>query len=384
MAERGVVPTAAITYASFAAPISMLGVVWPEVRAEFGQSLGTLGVVSLIYGIARMALATSGRILVTRVGTGRAFVVALTLLGISCLLLASSPTWPIFLVAIAGVGLTSGLIDSIGAVFIATLGEVGSAGLIHGFYGFGATVGPLLVAGLPGWRWPLLAAVAGVVVALTSAVVVRDRWPAVAVEDSTTAETDGAPTTRRWLIPVSLVLFATFVAVEVTTGQWIFTYLTDDRGLGDGRAAVAVSAFWAGLMTGRLLMAGSAVGRLIDRLGLGSLAATAAIGIIGVAIAPVGVAMVALAVAGVALAPIIPSLFATTTARVGATRASSIAGWQLVATNLGAISLPTATGALVDASGPGVVVIVVMITLGLVGLPLLLALGRLSQPLPGE
>ncbi len=380
MANRGTVPAAAITYASFALPISMLGVVWPEVRAEYGQSLGTLGVVSLIYGVARMALATSGRSLVTIVGTGRAFVIALALLALSCSLLAASPSWPIFLVAIGCIGLTSGLIDSIGAVFIATLGEVGSAGLIHGFYGFGATVGPLVVAVLPGWRWPIVAAIAGVGLALASAVVVRDRWPTVETRASSSADVEVASAPPRAVIAVSLVLFATFVAVEVTAGQWVFTYLTDGRGLGDGRAAVAVSAFWAGLMAGRLLMAGAVVGRIIERLGLGALAGTAGAAVIAVIALPPTIAMVPLVVAGMALAPIIPTLFATTALRVGNQRAASIAGWQLVATNFGAISLPTVTGVLVDTSGPSVVVIVVIVTLGLVGAPLLLTLDRMTTP----
>ncbi len=356
----------------------MLGVIWPDVRAEFDQSLGTLGIVSLIYGVARMSSATSGRPFVDRVGTGRAFILSLGVLAAVCGLLAGAPSWPIFLVSIAAVGFISGLLDSIGAVFIATLGEVGSAGLIHGMYGFGATVGPLLVAVLPGWRWPILATVGTGLVALTFSTVVRDRWPVVTKPDDTGPVTTDEPGPRRSVIIVSLVLFAAFVAVEVTAGQWIYTYLTDARSLADGPAAVAVSAFWAGLMIGRLLMAGRFIAGIIHRLGLGAFAVAAAGGILMVTVIPSDLALLPLALAGVALAPIVPTLFATTTARVGGRRSAQISGWQLVATNLGAISIPTLTGSLVDASGPGVIIVVITLTLAAIGLPLLVTLDRLT------
>ncbi len=373
------VASAAVTYAAFAVPISMLGVVWPDVRSEFDQSLGTLGIVSMIYGIARMSSATSGRPLVARLGTGWSFIVALGVLGAACAVLASASSWPMFLVAVAGIGMMSGLLDSIGAVFIATLGHAGSAGVIHGFYGFGATVGPIVVAVLPGWRWPIIAAVIGVSCALVVAAAVRDRWPEVVTPGDGERSVDDHPSaipTR--LIVVSLLLFATFVAVEVTTGQWIYTYLTDSRDLADGPAALAVSAFWGGLMIGRFLMAGSAAARVIERAGLASLAGTAAVGIVAVAFVPSAIVVIPIALAGLSLAPIIPTMFATTAARVGVRRSASIAGWQLVATNIGAISVPALTGLLVDLSGPGVVLAVVTVILGALGVPLLLGLDRLT------
>ncbi len=66
-----VVGSCSVTFLSFAMPVSMLGVMWPDVRERFGQSLGALGVVSLVYGLSRMSTSGSGRVATRRFGIGR-------------------------------------------------------------------------------------------------------------------------------------------------------------------------------------------------------------------------------------------------------------------------------------------------------------------------
>ena len=177
---------------------------------------------------------------------------------------------------------------------------------------------------------------------------------------------------------LSILLFATFVAVEVTTGQWAHTYLTDARAVGDGAAAVAVAAFWGGLTTGRLLLAQRSVSRLVGRVGLPRFAVGTGALMVALIVLPVVLAAGVLALAGLALAPIIPSLFATTSARVGAAHSPRMSAVQLLAANAGAIGAPTTTGVLVARVGPGVVM-AVAIVLAAIGAPLLRAAGRLPS-----
>ena len=54
----------------------------------------------------------------------------------------------------------------------------------------------------------------------------------------------------------------------------------------------------------------------------------------------------------------------------------SIAGWQLVAANVGAIGVPSITGFLVDHVGPGAIAIVWLAVL-IIGVPLLIAAAQL-------
>lgn len=370
-------PTTSVagTFASFALPIAMLGVMWPEVRARFDQSLGTLGFVALVYGIGRMSTATTGRILIRRVGMQRAFLLALGALTIVTIVLATASTWPVFVVAMGIVGMVSGALDSIGAAFITGLRNVQSAGLIHGSYGIGATVGPLVVAVSPSWRTAVaFGALAASAAALTAART-RSGWPDPAERSSSRGTLAEVP---RMATMVSLALFALMVAAEVTAGQWVHTYLTEQRGAGDRSAAVAVAAFWGGLTFGRLALSRRAVSDLLDRIGMipPVIVATAAFAVLD--IVPIGLSGVVLVGGGLALSPVVPWLFATTSDRVGSHHTPTIAGWQLIATNVGAISVPFLVGIGVDARGPRIVLLALFLV-GAAGVALLIVERRLPR-----
>ena len=360
----------------------MVGVYWPEVQVEFGQSLGALGWVSLVYGIARMSTALAGRVVLQRTPMGLAFVATLLTLAAGTIALASAATWTIFLLSVALVGATSGLIDSLGAIFITTISDVANAGLIHGMYGFGATVGPLIVVVTPGWRWSTIAAALIVAAAIIVAWLSRSSWPApVEGPDTGTNMPDSEPartTARPAVVFASLGAFASLVALEVTTAQWTFTYLTESRLLDESLAAVSVSGFWAGLMTGRLLMSRRSMTRMIDQLGTVKLSLVALASFASVAIVPAVGTVVALAVAGLALGPLVPTLFARTRARVGDAQASRMAGRQLLATNIGAITIPTITGLMVDATDARIIIVAIITVLGAISLPLLATLRRIA------
>lgn len=364
-----------MTFLSFAMPVSMLGVIWPDVRGRFDQSLGTLGLVSLVYGVSRMVTCASGRRLIALFGTGRAFVFTLALLAASCSELGAAPNWLAFLAGVAGIGMTSGALDSIGAVFITRLRDVGSAGLVHGFYGVGATLGPLVVAVVPTWRVALIVSSAVTVAAGALAYRTRNHWPPDQERHELTMSPE--PIDRRAVL-LSLGLFVCFVGIEVSTGQWAHTYLTDHRGVGDRFAALGVAGFWGGITIGRLALSRPMVMAAVTRLGLATLAGTAAALLAAITVTPPSIATGLLVGVGLALSPIIPTLFATTALRVGIVHAQRLAGWQLLAANTGAIATPSLTGWLVDRVGPGTIAIVWFAVIA-AGFPLLLADRRLPR-----
>ena len=143
--------------------------------------------------------------------------------------------------------------------------------------------------------------------------------------------------------------------------------------------AIGVAGFWAGATIGRLTMSHPAVARLINRVGLAGVASACAAMLLGLVVAPRGVGLGCLMLAGVALAPIVPSMFATTSGRVGASLVTRVSGWQLIATNLGAITVPAFVGELVDSQGPDIIPTVAIGIVVAVGIPLLLLTKRLPN-----
>jgi len=354
----------------------MVGVYWSQVQEAFGQSVGALGLVSLVYGIGRMSTALAGRALLRHMAMGRAFVVALIALAAASLAIAGSTSWVLFLVAVGAVGVMSGLLDSLGAIFITTIGDVGSTGLIHGMYGLGATVGPLIVIAAPTWRWSALASTVIVGGAIVVAHRARQSWPQPVPVTAVAGQV--AEPVNPVVIFASLGAFASLVALEVTTGQWIFTYLTESRRFEGDLAAIGVSGFWAGLMAGRLLMSRPGVTPFVDRMGTVKLGLAALAAIVGAMMLPSPLAVGALVFAGICLGPLIPTLFARTRERVGEVHAARMAGRQLLATNVGGVGVPFLTGLLVDATDPGVIIMVILVVLGLIALPLLATLRRVA------
>jgi MFS family permease len=371
---------AAATFLAIALPLGMLGVVWPDARLELGQSLGSLGVVTSTYGLVRLVTATSGRPIAHRFGMGRAFVAGLVGLVLSGVALTLAPSWPLFVAATVVLALTGGVVDSLVALYLSTRANVSDAGLVHGMFGVGASVGPLVVAALPGWRSALGAGVIATTVALAVAFRARTTWPTSAGGQSPVAARR-VPLPRRG-VTVSLGVFVAAVAVEVTLGQWSYAWLTEARGVTVAAAALAVSAFWGGSTAVRLVMARPRIATLIARWGLAPSGAVAAAVLTTLTVLPVvpdAAAVVAFGTTGVALAPVVPTLFAKTAARVGTAGAERIAGWQLLAFNVGAVGLTALTGVLVDRIGPGVVVPVVAVVAGTLTLPLLRAADRLHR-----
>ena len=379
-ARRATVLSVSITYLAFAVPTSMLGVLWPDVRERFGQSLGKLGLVTLAYGIGRLSTATIGRRAIHRMGMGSAFTAGLVTFAITCALMALSTSWLMFLASAAAIGAAAGALDSVGATFIAGRASVGDAGLIHGSYGIGATIGPVIVASVQNWR---VSAAAGAVVAggaLVAAASAKSEWPSLAKAGPSEPQPTGRP--PRFAVTVSMLALGAFVAVEVTTGLWAFTYLTEGRGISERAAAIGVAGFWGGATLGRITMAHPSIARLITRIGLPGLASACAAMLVGLVVAPRSAGLGCLVLAGVALAPIVPSMFATTSVRVGTSFVTRVSGWQLIATNLGAISVPALVGQLVDSRGPDIIPTVAIAVVVAVGLPLLLVTKRLPNLSP--
>lgn len=169
-------------------------------------------------------------------------------------------------------GFGSGLEDS---AWNAWIGNMASAnellGFLHGSYGLGATVGPLVStamvvkAGLPWYAYfYLMSGLAALELVLASTVfwdATADRYRARATRSgSATAASDGRKrtTTRTvmrepitWLLSVFLLAY---VGAENALGGWIVTFMLDVRHAAPFDAGLTVTFFWLGLAVGRVTM----------------------------------------------------------------------------------------------------------------------------------
>jgi MFS family permease len=133
------------SFVALGLPDGILGTAWPSMRATFGAPVGDLGLVLL--------LTTAGSVLVTAwVGTliQRLGVPVLLVIAGSCAALGSmgyglAPGLGLVLGAAVLVGAAAGMMDGGLNTAIALSGRQRLLNLLHGFYGVGTAIGPLIV-----------------------------------------------------------------------------------------------------------------------------------------------------------------------------------------------------------------------------------------------
>ncbi|MGN6693046.1 MAG: MFS transporter [Aquihabitans sp.] len=361
-----------LIFLSFGAPIGMLGAGWPDARQLFGQSSGALGWAAGAYGIGRLVTATSALPILRRWPIRHANGVLGAALAASAAVVAVTRSFPVLVAAFLAIGLASGCLDALGNRFQTVVRSVGSAGLMFGSFGVGATLGPVLVA-LTSWTPAFLTSAAVAAVAAASAARRSVRWPAALQ----TAEPPHGDHSRvhvpAWVVALSLSLFAIYCGIEVTTGNWGATYLEGHRGVSEATAAWAMSGFWAGMTLGRLgLGLISGPGRPLDaRRTLVYSAMLATVVYVAIPLVPVPVAIGLFGVAGISLAAMFPTLMSTTADRVGVGATGRVMGWQLLSANLFELVLSAIVGVAVNQVGTGASA-AILAGLSVIGLPLLL------------
>ena len=320
------------------------GVAWPSLRADLHRPLADLGTFLAVQTVAYLFVAMSTGRLASRWRLEGLVVRSTVASAAGLLIIAVAPGWALVLTGAAFAGAGAGGMDTGFNAAVALRNDRRLMGMLHAGYGAGAAMGPVIVgASLAlhgGWRpaYGVFAASSLLLVAPVTGRGLGDAPPQARL---------GSP--RGVVLPC--VTFFLYVALEVTIGQWTFTFLTDRHGVGDFGASAWVAVYWVGLTLGRLWLGvrghAHSSGGLLAASVVGAVLAALLFWLGGPA-APLG-----LALAGVSLSTVFPLLMLLTPDRVGSERAAAAVGWQTAAASLGAAGGPAAAGLVLDARGVG-------------------------------
>ncbi len=327
---------ACLAYLSVALPGSTLGLLWPSMRLSLGQPVGALGIL-LAFGITASVLASAaaGHVRL-RTGTLVAAGTMLTALALGAEALA--PSMWVMTAGFVLFGLGFGAIDTALNVHAARHFGARDINWMHASYGLGATTGPLLVTALlsAGRSWRQAYGIMALALAALAAVLAlaRRRWQAPAPPP---AADPLRPPARTAAVVSSLTFAAVETGIESGAGIWGYLFLTAGRGLPGAAAGVAVSAYWAMMFAGRIVL-----GPVAGRLGPGRVLAAAVAGVpLGAALmavpGPGALAVAGLMILGLAAAPVFPLL----TLATGTTQMVSL---QVAASAVGGAALPAGLG----------------------------------------
>jgi fucose permease len=330
-----------------------IGTAWPTIRDGFGRTDSSFGMISVALSGGYLVAGIGSGHLADRIGTVPTIIAGVTISTLGLGLLAVSPVWWVGLAGFAGLGLGNGLGDASGNTWVALTFGPRHMGMLHAAYGIGASAGPLMMSVFiivfDWWRgsFALVALIQLILVAL----LIRNRntgAPTTETQDFGSLESRVRAPER---VTVQLVLwFALYVGVEVATGQWAFTLLTEDRGLGDGFAAAITAGYWIGMTVGRLGLA--ALGNRIDPERLLWEASLLAVGAGALLWAnPIGSGIVAIPIIGLAFSVMFPLAMGRTPHYLGSERTSRVVGYQFAGSAIGAVTLPALIGVLADTHG---------------------------------
>ncbi len=350
-------------------PKSAFGIAWPSVAVDFGRPVADLGLVITVYVAGYFLASAATGSLTRRFEMGSLLMLASGLATVSLVGYAAAPEWTLLLTSAGGLGLAGGVIDAGVNAVVAVRHGARAMGMLHAGFGIGATLGPLMMTTLidtdVSWRigFMMLAVGQGVLALLY----LRTRAEWKVAPDSVGISPDDRPD-RRGVLWGALTMFALYSGVEVGTGQWAYTLLTEGRGVSIATAGGAVAAFWAALTLSRL-----GLGIIGHRVSIYRLLSGSSVLVLAGAVAlwldPVAWAgPAALVVMGFALGPIFPLQTTLTPSRVGVAYTPTAVGYQLAAATVGAAVIPGGLGLLVSRLGLEVVGLVLAVAAALLAI----------------
>ncbi len=351
-------------YISLGLPDGTLGVAWPQMYPALGVPIGVAGVIMVVGTLlAAVSGFSSGRV-IARFHTGPVVFFSCLLTGSALLSVSFAQSFTWLLLAAIPLGLGGGAVDASLNGYVAKHYSGRQMNWLHACWGIGATSGPLVMSQAlgtaAGWRGGyLLLGGAQLTLALLFLLTLRlwDRVPERTVALHADLGEGRVPITTAnsfagWLSPL---IFALYVAVEATSGLWASSILVVSRGFDKEVAGLCVTAYYASITGGRIL-----VGAVVDRWGNRALIwAGAGLAVVGALVFAFGafstpVAAGALVLLGLGFAPIYPCLMHEVPRRFAPEAVQVVIGRQSGAANLGGAFLPAAAGWIAQVSLEGV------------------------------
>ena len=335
------------TFVAVGLPDGMLGTAWPAMRHSFGAPVGDLGLILLVNTIGSVAVSAFVGRLIHRLGVIALLAVAGLCAAVGGVGFAVAPG--LWLVLCIGplTGAAAGMMDGGLNTAVALTGRPRLLNLLHGFYGIGTALGPLVVTAaiLAGsWRPAYLVLVAVDLAAAGSWIVYHrklrlpaavPRWccrrhhgqrrSASSADLPATTEPTAGWSRRRVVsvLTAGLVVFFVYTGLEVSAGQWETSYLRGHLGLSASAAGLAAFGYWGALTVVRIGLALPAKSVPAQRVIGGGMAVSIAATALIWWQPDTAASVAGFVLLGAALAGMFPALIAVTPQRIGEQRAAA-------------------------------------------------------------
>lgn len=376
-----------MAFISLGLPDSLLGSAWPAMFGELGVPVDYAGIISMIVAAGTVVSSllsgkTISRFGVAAVTTASVAMTALALLGFSY-----SQHFAFLCLLAIPLGLGAGSVDAALNNYVALHYQARHMNWLHSFWGVGAAIGPIIVAGhlAKGHTWSDgYQTVAWIQLGLVAVLLASlPLWVKSKVTEQDNQEEKSASRSSLLSLPglkQALLVFFCYCSIEATFGLWGASYLVFERGMEADQAARLVSLYYLGITLGRFLsgfLTRFFSNRQLVYLGQGVIG----LGILLLALPHSATLLPGFLLVGLGCAPIFPSLLHETPANFGEEHSQAIMGMQMASAYVGITLVPFLFGKLAILTGQGFLLGFLGIFLGLMFLLTKWMNGKVGQPL---
>ena len=244
-----------LAYFTFGMITNCLGVVIPEVKAQYQLSYFAAGFLAFGFFIAYGIFSIPTGLLMDRFGAKPLVLLGVTLMALGCLVIAWASNYPLMLAMIFAVGVGVTILQTAGNPLVQHLDRPENyhrnLTLTIGFCGIGAFLGPFMLAFIRGtghaWQTLYILFMALCVVLLVSLAFSSFPSTAGGTGDKFRADQLGKILKNPLILAYTLGVFF-YVGAEVGTASWIVSFFERVHGLAASVANVGSTGFFSKLL----------------------------------------------------------------------------------------------------------------------------------------
>ena len=342
-----------MSFISLGLPDSMLGAAWPMIYPTIGADVSMAGFISMTACIGTVISSLSFSKIARRFSTRVITAVSIFVTSFALFLMSKATSIYMMLPISLLLGLGGGCIDSALNNYVSLHYSTGAMSFLHGFWGVGTTIGPILLGILIplGYTWRTgyvsLSAIQGVILFLSILAFPLWKQKEKEYKEEGVSEDDIKVVGTKEAIKRNGAIFAllgffAYCALENTIMVWNATYMVSG-GLLESKAASFSSLFFWGMTIGRIM-----TGFVADKFGdafmnrVGGVVLILAI--ILTPIVPVEFFWIVLLLLGLGCAPFYPMMMHQTPRLYGVDASPSLIGIQMASAYVGSTLSPPVFG----------------------------------------
>ncbi len=327
-----------LTFISLGLPDSVFGAAWPAAYADLkvDASLGSL--YSVVTGITSGGTSFLAGKLIRRFGTGNVTAVSVVFTVAGLIGISFAPNYAVMMVCAVCMGVGAGAIDTGLNNYVSRNYKAVHMNWLHCFWGVGVTASPMIMSVFlkeEGWRAGYLTIgliQLGIAVMVALSLPLWKKLSPPATDDISVKcvrKKGFADIMKTRGVITGILSLGCYCSMEFIIGTWGASYLVNASGNTPADAAGFVSAFFGGIMLGRLL-AGFAALKLKDKTLIRIGTAAALPGMILIALgAGTATDVAGMLLIGIGFGPVFPSVIHSVPERFGAEYSADITGYHM-------------------------------------------------------